>query len=544
MEGSMGRINIQSKIFKIVTFFIACIVALASCTKKNQENSSRYPKEETLHINISSEPPTLDWHKSTDTTSASIQDNIMEGLVEYDYDKQALPLKPALAKSWRSYNGAKKWILALQEGVKWSDGLPLTAQHVIDGWERLLNPKTASEYAYFLYGIENARAYNTGKLKDFSKVGVSINTKGEIVVQLNGPKSYFPYLLTHHSTYPIRKDIVQKYGDAWTNPGNIVTLGPYSLKRWVHDKEIVLEKSPSYYGKPAHIPYIFAHIISEMSTAINLFETGRLDVQRGVIATEIKRLRKNPEYHESKILSIYYYGFNVKKPPLDNVKVRQALSLALNQKEITDFLDGGQVPLYSWIPSSMFGHAKNVGLLFDIKKANKLLDQAGYKDRKKFPKISIAFNTNENHQRIAENVQAQWKKHLGISVELKNEEWKVYLSTLKSDTPHIFRLGWLSDYPDPDDYMSLMLSYSDNNHTHWKNPQYDTLVQKGSQIVDKKKRMVFYTKAQRILIERDTPVIPIYSGVAQSLISHRIAYFPFNVMGRLPLKKVKFKKTN
>jgi len=512
-----------------------------SCTKKKSSVEYGLDVTETLRINISQEPPSLDWSKSTDTTSALIQMNIMEGLVEYDLADAELGLIPGLATEWFPSDQAKKWTFTLRKGVLWTDGVEFTAQHLIDGWERLLNPSTASEYAYFLYTVKNARAYNEGKLKDFSQVGVSIDQEGRLVVELSQPKSYFPYLLTHHSTYPIRKDVVETHGDKWTEPENIVSLGAYKLKIWEHDKAIVLERNDSYFGDKAKTKYILAYMINELSTALNLFDAKRLDVQSALPSRELATLRNRPEYREMGILGIYYYGFNTKKPPFDNQKVRSAFSHAIDRKEITTLLNGGQIPLTSWIPPGMFGYEADRGVKFDVEKARSLLEEAGFKDRAKVPKITLSFNTNEDHQRVAENVQAQIKKNLGIDIELKNEEWKVYLSTLKTEPASIFRLGWLADYPDPDNFMNLMTSYSENNHPRWGDKAYDGLIEKAVSIVDKEERRKIYSEAQKKMTEDAVPVVPIYSMVSQQLISPRVKNFPVNSMSRTILKGVELK---
>ena len=186
----------------------------------------------------------------------------------------------------------------------------------------------------------------------------------------------------------------------------------------------------------------------------------------------------------------------------------------------------------------MFGYEPEIGIEFDVKKANELLTRAGFKDRNKFPTIELSFNTNENHQRIAENVQSQLKKNLGINVELKNEEWKVYLNTLQVNPAHIYRMGWLADYPDPDNFLNLMTSYSANNHTNWGNKEYDQLIEKAASELDANKRKQYYSKAQKILAELDVPVAPIYSGVSQALVSKRVKNFPNNSMNRYPFKRV------
>lgn len=516
------------------------LVLSVGCTKKKKADYD-LDLNSTLRINISTEPPSLDWNKSTDTTSALIQDNIMEGLVEYQLDDPNLGIKPALATEWRQEDNSQVWYFKIRTGVKWTDGKELSAQQFLDGWQRLLTPATASEYAYFLYGIKNAREFNEGKLKDFSKVGATVTADGELKVELTGPMAYFPYLLTHHSTYPIRLDVIEKHKDHWTDPGKIVTLGAFTLKVWDHDKAIVLERNDGYYGEKSKVKHILAYMINELSTALNLFNAGKIDAQTTLPSTELRELRKRPEYRETGILSIYYYGFNVKKAPLDNPTVRKAISHAIDRKEITQMLDGGQIPLTSWVPPGMFGYEPDTGTEFSIEKAKAMLDQAGYKDRSKFPKIEIGFNTNEDHKRVAENIQAQLKRNLGIDVELKNEEWKVYLKSLQTDPPHIFRLGWLADYPDPDNFLNLMTSYSENNHTRWGSKEFDALISKAVGLGTKEKRQQVYSMAQKILTEKEVPVAPIYASVSHSLVAPRVVNFPFNSMQRYIFKGVSLK---
>ncbi|RME16426.1 MAG: peptide ABC transporter substrate-binding protein [Bdellovibrio sp.] len=524
---------LNSRFWAII--FLSAAFFFSGCTKKKK--SYDFDPKNTLFSRLGAEPPSLDWHKSSDTTSAEVIMNMMEGLVEYNLSDPELSLKPALAVKWRAENKAQRWIFTLREGVKWTDGKSFTAQQVVDGWERLLNPATASEYAYFLFGVKNAKAYNSGKIKDFSQVGVHVNSQGELVVDLEAPQSYFPYLLAHHSTYPIRKDVVKKFGDQWTNPRNIQTLGAYRLVKWDHDKAIVLKANKDFYGGEPPIKNVVLHIVKDAQAALNLFDTHKIDILDSLPSVELKHLRKRPEYRTVPLLGIYYFGLNVKKKPTDNVLVRKALSMAIDRKEITDMLGGGQVPMTSWVPKGMFGYMPDKGLKFNVKKARELLDKAGYKDRSRFPTLKLLFNTNEDHQRVAENIQAQLKRNLGINVELGNAEWKVYLSALKSNnTPHIFRMGWIADFPDPDNFLNLMTSYSANNHTNWSNKEFDRLILKAATVTDKKERLRLYGKAQEILVEKEVPVIPIYSYVSTQLVSKRVLGYASNAMG---IKKYK-----
>ncbi len=528
--------NIRILVFALLTTFLS-----TGCTKKEGKADYGLPLSETLRINILQEPPSLDWSKSVDTTSSLIENNIMEGLVEYDLNDPELSLVPALATAWKPNSTASIWNITLRKGVKWTDGVDFTAQHVIDGWERLLNPATASQYAYFLFGVKNAQKYNEGKITDFSQVGIRADADGNLVVELEKPKGYFPYLLAHHATFPIRKDVVEKHKDRWTDPENIVTLGAYRLKIWDHDKAIVLERNEGYYGEKAKTKYVLAYMINEMSTAINLFDSGKLDFQSSLPSRELRQLRSRKEYREAGTLGIYYYGFNTRTPPFNDVRVRRAFAHAIDRKQITDMLAGGQIPLSGWVPVGMFGYEADRGLKFDPELANKLLEEAGFKDRSKFPKIKLGFNTNEDHQRVAENVQAQIRKNLGLDIELANEEWKVYLASLKSNPPSIYRLGWLADYPDPDNFMNLMSSASENNHTGWSSKTYDSYVDKAVSMTNKEERRKTYSEAQKFLTEMEVPAVPIYSMVSQILVSPRVEGLKENPLTRYIFKGVSLK---
>ncbi len=528
-------------LFKSV--FISCLiftVGLTACTKKSNLEYGLDVKD-TLRINIEQEPPSLDWSKAVDVTSSLVTNNLMDGLLEYNLADPELGVVAALATDWKASDNAKVWTFTIRKGVKWTDGVEFTGQHVIDGWERLLDPKVASEYAYFLFDVKNAKAFNGGKIKDFKEVGIKFNDEGQLVVELEKPMSFFPMLLTHHATFPVRKDLIEKHGDHWTDPDKMVSLGPYKLKLWDHDKNLVMERFDDYYGEKAKIKNILCYMINEYSTAMNLFEAGKLDFLYSLPFKELPILKTKPGFRKNILLSSYYYGFNIKKAPFDNVKVRKAFVHAVDRKQITDLLAADHTPMRGWIPPGMFGYEENRGLKFDPELARKLMDEAGFKDRAKVPRINLAFNTNENHQRIAENVQAQLKKNLGVEVQVQNEEWKVYLSRLRTDTPSIYRLGWLADFPDPSTFMSLMTSVSENNHTNWSSKKYDELVSEGGAALDKEKRRAIYSEAQKLLTEDEVPVMPVYAAARQVMISERTQNFPLNSIERYLFKGVSFK---
>jgi oligopeptide transport system substrate-binding protein len=552
---------------------LAALLALASCTRGPETldvtlaggKRVKLPVSETLRLSLTSEPQTLDWNLGADASASGIIDNMMDGLTQFDVTTgravagsnapaaaigsatsatsttpAAPQLKPALATKWESTDQARKWKFTLRQNVTWSDGHAFEPQQVLDGWERLLKKETGAQYAYFLFGIKNAREFNQGKVT-FDKVGIKITGPNEITVELEKPMAYFPMLLTHSSTYPIRVDLIKKFGIHWTDAENSVSLGPFLIKAWQHDKMIILTKNPSYYGDQPHITNIVLYMIQEKATEINLFDSGKLDAVHALPSVQIKTLKQRPEFKTHGLLTTYFYGMNLTKPPMDSRLVRKAIAHAIDKNEIVQMLGAGQKPLNSWVPEGMFGYDADVGLKFDPLKAKRELDEAGYPDPAKLPRIEIKFNTGEDHERIGENIQAQLKRNLGINVELKTEEWKVLLNTLQVDPPQIFRFGWQADYPDPDNFLSVMLSFSDNNHTRWKNVKYDELVQRAAGLIDQTERRKVYREAQKIMLEDDVAAIPLCSSVDSLLISPRVENYPLNVLKKLIYTEVRLK---
>ncbi len=492
-----------------------------------------------FRMHLASEPPTLDWSLATDNVSIRVIENLMEGLAQYD---DALQPIPAVAKKWDVSEDGKTYVFHLREDVHWSDGKAVTAHDFEYAWKRLLHPETASEYAYFLFDVEHAAEFNAGVINDASRVGVKALDTTTLEVKLKKKAVYFPSITTFTATYPQRKDLIETHGDHWTDPENLVTNGPFLLKGWHHEYRLTLIANETYYeGRPALDAVIF-YVVSEETTALTLYETGDLDrVSLPPIA--IPKYQDHPDYLRAPFLRGYYYGFNVTKSPFDDVRMRRAFSMAIDRTEIPRILKGGELPATSWIPAGMFAHNPNVGLGFDPEKARQLMREAGYRRASDVPPITLSYNTDPTNTLIAQNIQAQWKKHLGITVSLENMEWKVYLRQLKEDTPQVFRLGWGADYPDPDNFMNLFTSTSGNNNTHWGNAVFDRLISEGATEPDRSKRQKLYDAAQRILTEQDVPIIPLFFAAQNILIRPDFEGLQINAMDLLRLKNARIKST-
>ena len=479
--------------------------------------------ERTLRINLATEPPTLDWTLATDSTSIQVIEQLMRGLTRLG---PGLEARPELARSWDVSPDGLRYTFHLRRDAVWSDGQPLEAGHFVASWQRLLEPKTAAEYAYFLYPVKNARALNTGALSDPAALGVRALDPHTLEVELEQPLVYFPSLVSFMVTFPIRPDLVARHAERWTEPEHLAVLGPFALEEWRHEYRITLVRNPRYYGEAPPLERIVGYMVEEDSTALVLFEQGRLDLVR-LPPLEIRRYRGRPEYVSQPLLRGYYYGFNTQIPPFDDVRVRRAFALAIDRTELPEVLQGGEVPAGYWLPPDMPFANTDIGLGFDPERARALLDAAGF-DRER--PVDVVYNTQQVHKLVAENLQAQWQRNLGVTLELQNREWKVFLKELTTKPPPLYRLGWGADYPDPHNFMNLFTSTSANNHTGWANPRYDALVAEAAAERAPARRQALYDEAQRLLVEDDVPIIPLFVAPANFAVAPRVTGFEPNAM--------------
>jgi oligopeptide transport system substrate-binding protein len=504
----------------LVLVITSLALLLSSGAFKMQNSQSPRFKTNTLRINLGCEPPSLDWAKATDAASFDVVSNIMVGLTAYTKD---LSCSAACAESWQILDHGKRYIFHLRPNIYWSDGKPLTAYDFQYAWRRLLNPNTAAPYAFFLYDIENAFAYNQGKLKNADQLGCKAINENTFEVRLNRPIAYFLYLTAFCPTFPQRQDIIERYGNKWIEPGHLVCNGPFLLTKWQHEYKIELAANPFYYASKPSLKTIEMFMIPEQSTAFALYENNQLDFidNRSFPTSEIERYRKyaNSEYKDIALLRVGYLGFNIDKKPFDNVKVRRALSLAIDREHICRILRHGEKPIANLIPSPLLGHSDfSSEQSYNPKLAKNLLAQAGYPEGKNFPKTFLLYPHREDTRLLVEAMQDELKRNLNIHVELLNQEWQVYLQTLRNNTPPIYRYAWGADYPDPDTFMNLFTSHNGNNNTHWSNKTYDDLVSLAGCEANPVKRASLYKQADYLLCKQYVPIIPVNTAAQNMLI--------------------------
>jgi oligopeptide transport system substrate-binding protein len=487
---------------------------------------------------IETEPPTLDWSLMDDHVSFDVLSNIHHGLTKYDRN---LKIIPALSDRWKLSDDGKIYTFHLRE-AKWSDGKPVTAADFLYVWKRILEPKRAAAYAYVLFDVVNAFEYNSGQITDFNSVGVKALDDKTFEIRLKSPRAYFIHISAFQISFPMRQDLVEAHPTDFTESAHMQSTGPYRMKQWVHDSQITLETNPYYYGEKPKIPNVRYLIVKEDSTALNLFMQGKLDVAMRLPSLELDRLKKLPEYSNSPNLRGYYYGFNTTKKPFDKVLVRKAFTHAVDRNGLVAVLKSPKIATTSWIPQGMLGYDPKIGLGYDPELAKKYLAQAGYPNGKGFPPIVLMYDSLEMNKLVAEKLQFAWKTVLNVSnIEIQPQEFKVHLDQARAGVPNIYRMGWGADFPDPHTFMDLFTSTSGNNLTGWKNKDYDRLVSQAVSILDPAVRTQLYTKAQKLLLENDTVILPLFQETLERLTKPRVLDFTIDSLENPRISEASFK---
>ncbi|MGB9872429.1 MAG: peptide ABC transporter substrate-binding protein [Anaerolineae bacterium] len=466
----------------------------------------------TLNINLGTDPPTVDPALATDTTSVTVIEQLFIGLVDLDDD--TAEVRPELATSWSVSPDATVYTFTLRSDVYWTDGRPVTAGDVRYGILRTLNPATQADYAYPLFVIKNAQAYNEGTITDPNKVGVTVLDDTHLRITLEYPASYALSILSMWVARPMPQWAIETWGDAWTEPGHIVTNGPYRLTEWVHNDHILLDKNPTYYDAAnVQIERVKMWMVDD-NTAWTMYLNGQLDTANVPIGTSLDPVLRQ-EVRFQPIPCTYYYGFSISQAPFNNPLVRKAFIAATDRQGLINSVTGGiQQPALTFTPPGVFGHvdgyAEGVGIPYNPTQARQWLAQAGYPNGQGLPPITLWFNTSPGHQAIAEYIRNNWYATLGVSVTLQSLSWQDYLNQLNNGQFQIWRLGWCMDYPDANNFLRDGIAPQRGAYGGWYNATYESLLDQAAREQNPDTRKALYRQAEEILVETDAVMIPLY----------------------------------
>ena len=480
--------------------------------------------KQTLVRNNGAEVQSLDPHKIEGVPESNVNRDLFEGLVIGDLNGHPVP---GVAESWDNKD-FKVWTFHIRKDAKWSDGSPVTAQDFVYSWQRLADPKTASPYASYLqYGhVANVDEIIAGK-KPATDLGVKAIDDKTFEVTLGEPVPYFYKLLVHPSVSPVPKAAIEKYGEKWTQPANIVTNGAYKLKDWVVNERIVLERNTNYWDNAKTVINQVTYLpISSEVTDVNRYRSGEIDMTYNNMPIELfQKLKKEipKEVHVDPYLCTYYYEINNQKAPFTDVRVRTALKLALDRDIIVNKVKNqGDLPAYSYTPPYTDGMKLVEPEWFKWsqekrnEEAKKLLAEAGYTADKPLT-FNLLYNTSDLHKKLAIAVASIWKKNLGANVKLENQEWKTFLDSRHQGTFDVARAGWCADYNEPTSFLNTMLSDSSNNTAHYKSPAFDKIIGDTLQVTDEAKRAELYAQSEQQL-DKDSAIVPVYYYVNARLV--------------------------
>ncbi len=516
------------------TLGLALALSFAGCSKRLTP-VQQGDRDQVLLLGNGAEPSDLDPQVIIGIPESQIVYALFEPLVLLD--PVDLHPVPAAATSWDISPDGLVYTFHLRPEAKWSNGDPVTADDWVYSYKRLLNRKFAAPFSYNAFYLENAEEYLSGTVTDFSKVGVRAVDPLTLEFRLRSPTPFFPSALSAYTLLPVHPGTIDKFGGfdrqntQWTKPGALVSNGPFMLKEWKPNQVISLVPNPHYWDRAAvRLKEIRFFGVDTEDTEERMFRAGQLHVTYNMPLAKIDLYRNN----EPALLRIneyygtYYFNFNVRKPPLDDPRVRRALAMSINRKSIIDNITrGGQTPAFEFAPPGAGGYQAGAQLREDVDEARRLLAEAGYPGGKGFPKLELLFNTSEQHRPICEAVQQMWKRELGIDVTLVNQEWKVYLNAMRTGDYQITRAGWIGTVPDPHDYLQNVKTNGGQNFTGWSNAEYDRILAESERTPDNAARFKLLNQLDKIFVQ-EMPLAPLFHYTRPILIRPSVKGFPGN----------------
>lgn len=480
---------------------------------------------------IKDEPASLDPIKAVGLPEAQVARDLFEGLANQDANGKIIP---GVATAWSTTDN-QTYIFTLRKDARWSNGDPVTAKDFVYSWQRLVDPKSLSPFAWFaqLAGIQNAGDIVAGK-QPVNQLGVSAVDDHTLKVQLDKPVPYFPSLTANFSLFPVPQAVVEKFGNDWTKVGNLVGNGAYQLQERVVNEKLVLAPNPHYWD---HAHTVLTKVtfvpINQESNATKRYLAGDIDITESFPKNLYQKLLKDipGQVYTPDQLGTYYYAFNTQRPPTSDVRVRQALSYAIDRKIIAEKVLGtGEKPAYHFTPDVTAGFTPDNGLLKQQSQAEldaqakTLLQAAGFGPGNPL-KLTLLYNTSESHQKIAIAVASMWKKKLGVEVKLQNQEWKTYIDSRNSGNFDVIRASWVGDYNEASTFLSLLTSSHSGNIAKFRSADYDRVLEQASRETDPAERNADYNRAEQIIAEQ-APIAPIYQYTNGRLIKPWVKGYP------------------
>lgn len=502
-----------------------------------------------FHRGNDGDPETLDPHKTSTVAEAHLLRDLCEGLVIHDMKGEVVP---GVAESWTTSADGKTWRFTLRTNAKWSNGEPVTAADCVFSLKRMVNPETGAKYANILYPIRNAEAINkaaSGVALD--DLGVRALDARSLEITLERPTPYFLELLTHQSGLPVHPASVTRFGKDFVKPENWVSNGAYVLKEFVPNSHIRLDRNPAFHDAAnVKIDTVIYYPASDLAAAARRFQAGELQLTTDIPADQIKQLREKlgSQVRVAPYLGTYFLIVNTAKPPFDDIRVRRALSLAIDREFIAEEIWAGtMLPAYGVIPPHINNYGeraeadfKTLSILEREDEAKKLIAAAGFGAGVPL-RVELRYNTTDNNRRTAIAIAEQWKA-IGVETSFVNTDGKTHFAHLRDGGDFdVARYGWIGDYSDPQNFLFLFQSNNTGfNSGKYTNPQFDALMKRAEDEIDLAKRAAILREADSILAA-EQPWIPILYYSTKNLVSPKLVGFEQNLRGAIPTRFLSLK---
>jgi len=494
--------------------------------------------EQVLRRGNSVEPETLDPHRARGVSASNILRDLYEGLTTEAPDGTIVP---GMAERWTVSPDGRVYTFTLRADARWSDGAPLTAAAFAESLRRVLDPATGSPVSQLLAPIERAEDVIAGRAPA-AAAGVEAPDALTLVIRLAAPTPYFPALLAHPAAFPVltKPGTEVNSGKSTSVPGFPVTNGAYTLAEWVPQSHLTLVRNPHYWNDAATAIDRVVYLPTENpASELKRYRAGELDLTDTIPLGQSRWIREHlgAELQVAPYLGLYYYGFNVTRPPFrDQPGLRRALALAVDRETLTARITAnGEPPVHGWVPPGVAGYAPQPPDWAQwpreqrLAEARRLYAAAGYSAGRPL-ELELRYNTGDNHKRVALAVAWMWRQALGVRTRLVNEEFKVYLQNRRHrQVTQVFRADWIGDYDDASAFAERMLSTSGLNDTGWVSAAYDRLVTQARGEADPAQRQALLHEAERILLE-EQPVLPLYGYVSKRLVKPYVAGWQPNIM--------------
>ncbi|MCW5547345.1 MAG: peptide ABC transporter substrate-binding protein [Opitutaceae bacterium] len=482
-------------------------------------------RTQTLHLGNGAEPQSLDPHLVTALTDANIMLALFEGLCALD-ERTSEPL-PAAAARWEVSADGLVYTFHLRENLKWSNGDPLVAGDFVFAWRRALSPALAAEYAYLLFPLKNAAALNAGELTDFTQLGAEAVDDRTLRLTLAQPTPYLPALTVNPVWFPLNPRVVAAGGapdqrsNTWSRPESHVGNGPFALHEWRANAHVSVRRNPHYWDAAAmRLNTLVFHPVESPETEERNFRAGQLHITHGLPVTKIAPYRadQTAALRIDPFLQTIFLRFNTTRPPFDRAEVRRAFALAIDRAAITgSVLRGANRPAPHFTPPDLAGYTARATVGTDAAEARRLLAAAGFPEGRGLPVITLQVRSDALQPAMAEVLQAQWQRELGVRTEITILEQRTWIQNQQALDYMVSGAGWIGDFADPLTFLDLFVGGGGNNWTGWHDPAYDALIAAATAETDPTARLEFFQQAEALLLEA-APMTPVFFGTKIHLV--------------------------